>query len=60
MLFRSEDLDVAGAVRVAVEALGGPERKVAAADLEVAALVRNGKRRAFTRLSDDVVAQAVA
>ncbi|NCX31285.1 MAG: proteasome subunit alpha, partial [Actinobacteria bacterium] len=44
---------------VAVEALSGPDRKVAAADLEVATLVRNGKRRAFTRLSDDVVARAV-
>jgi proteasome alpha subunit len=54
-----DDLDVDGAVRVAVEALSGPERKVAAADLEVATLVRNGKRRAFTRLSDDVVARAV-
>jgi hypothetical protein len=46
-------------VRVAVEALSGSERKIVATDLEVATLVRNGKRRAFTRLSDDVVAQAV-
>ena len=54
-----DDLDVGAAVRVAVEALSGSERKLIAADLEVATLVRNGKRRAFTRLSDDVVAQAV-
>ena len=54
-----DDLDVGAAVRVAVEALSGSERKIVATDLEVATLVRNGKRRAFTRLSDDVVAQAV-
>ena len=54
-----DDLDVGAAVRVAVEALSGSERKLIAADLEVATMVRNGKRRAFTRLSDDVVAQAV-
>ncbi|NDC46604.1 MAG: proteasome subunit alpha [Acidimicrobiia bacterium] len=54
-----DDLDVGAAVRVAVEALSGSERKLIAADLEVATLVRHGKRRAFTRLSDDVVAQAV-
>ncbi|MEY4067932.1 MAG: proteasome alpha-type subunit [Actinomycetota bacterium] len=54
-----DDLDVGAAVRVAVEALSGSERKLVATDLEVATLVRNGKRRAFTRLSDDVVAQAV-
>ncbi|MEY3575201.1 MAG: proteasome alpha-type subunit [Actinomycetota bacterium] len=54
-----DDLDAGAAVRVAVEALSGSERKIVATDLEVATLVRNGKRRAFTRLSDDVVAQAV-
>ena len=53
------DLDLAAAMKVAVAALGGPDRSVAAADLEVATLVRNGRRRSFTRITDDAVAAAL-
>ncbi|MFM8714768.1 MAG: proteasome subunit alpha, partial [Actinomycetota bacterium] len=45
------DLDLATAVKVAVAALSGPDRTVAAADLEIATLVRNGRRRSFTRIT---------
>jgi proteasome alpha subunit len=55
----NDNLDVAGAIRVAVAALTGPERTLAASDLEIASLSRNGKRRAFTRVSDDAVAIAL-
>ena len=44
--------DLAMAVRVASRALSGPERTLAADDLEVAVLRRNGARRAFARLDD--------
>ncbi|MFM8712379.1 MAG: proteasome subunit alpha, partial [Actinomycetota bacterium] len=53
------DLDLATAVKVAVAALSGPDRTVAAADLEIATLVRNGRRRSFTRITDDAVAAAL-
>ena len=55
----NDNLDVAGAIQVAVTALTGPERTLAASDLEIASLSRNGKRRAFTRVSDDAVAIAL-
>jgi proteasome alpha subunit len=42
--------DLATAVRNAVAALSGPERTIAADDLEVAVLERNGTRRAFRRV----------
>jgi proteasome alpha subunit len=42
--------DLATAVRNAVAALSGPERTIAADDLEVAVLERNGSRRAFRRV----------
>jgi len=54
------DLDLSGAIKVAVAALTGTERTVAAADLEVATLVRNGRRRSFTRIADDAVAAALS
>jgi proteasome alpha subunit len=44
------------ALRAAVSALAGPERSLAAAELEVAVLSRGNGRRAFHRLSDDDVA----
>jgi proteasome alpha subunit len=53
------DLDLAAAIKVAVAALTGPERSVAAADLEIATLVRNGRRRSFTRITDEAVATAL-
>jgi proteasome alpha subunit len=54
-----DDLDLATAIKVAVSALTGPERSVAADDLEIATLVRNGRRRSFSRISDEAVAAAL-
>ncbi len=53
------DLDLAAAIKVSVAALTGPDRTVAAADLEIATLVRNGRRRSFTRINDEAVATAL-
>ncbi|MGA1291151.1 MAG: proteasome subunit alpha [Ilumatobacteraceae bacterium] len=53
------DLDLDSAIKVAVAALTAGERTFAAADLEVATLTRNGKRRAFTRVDDATVASAL-
>ena len=53
------DLDLPAAIKVAVAALTGPDRTVAAADLEIATLVRNGRRRSFTRITDEAVATAL-
>ena len=47
-------------VRAAVAALSGPERLIAAGDLEVAVLSRSNGRRCFRRLDDTVVASALA
>lgn len=54
-----DDFDLAKAIKVAVAALTGTDRTLAAADLEVATLARTGKRRAFTRVLDDAVADAL-
>jgi proteasome alpha subunit len=43
------------AIKIAVSALAGIDRQLSCEDLEVAVLVRNGKRRCFSRLTDDVV-----
>lgn len=48
----SPGLDLAGAVNAAVSALAGPDRVLAPADLEVAALDRTYGRRAFRRIED--------
>jgi proteasome alpha subunit len=53
------DLDLAPAVAVAVAALAGPERTLAAADLEVALLERSATGRAFRRLTDAELAPLV-
>ena len=45
-------LDLVGAVRAAVGALAGPDRTLAATDLEVAALARGNGRRTFLRIED--------
>ena len=47
------------AVRGATAALAGPDRTLAAGDLEVAVLSRTNGRRCFRRLSDDAVAAAL-
>ena len=51
------DTDLAGALRIAVGALTGPDRRLHAADLEVAVLDRDNGRRTFRRLDDDAVAE---
>ena len=46
----SPDMDLATALRVAVAALAGDERRLDGVDLEVAVLERTAERRAFRRL----------
>ena len=53
-----DDLSLDAAIKIAVAALTGSERTLDAADLEVAILTRNGKRRAFSRVDDAAVASA--
>jgi proteasome alpha subunit len=54
------DLTLAEAIRAATSALAGPDRTLAADDLEVAALERNGARRAFRRIEDDELTAILA
>jgi proteasome alpha subunit len=56
----TEDQTLELAVQRATAALGGPERVLAANDLEVAVLSRLNGRRCFKRLSDDTVAAALS
>ncbi len=49
----SETPDLGSAVRAAVDALAGPDRTLAAGDLEAAMLVRTDERRAFRRLPEE-------
>jgi proteasome alpha subunit len=49
--------DLASALTHARNALAGPDRAIATADLEVAILEDRGHRRTFARLSDDTVTQ---
>jgi proteasome alpha subunit len=48
------------AIKVGTAALGGPDRTLAAGDLEVAVLSRTNGRRCFKRLSDEAVAAALS
>jgi proteasome alpha subunit len=52
----TDGLDLAGAVRVGVAALAGPDRELPTSELEVAHLSRGNGRRCFDRLSDAQVA----
>jgi len=54
-----DDLELPAAIKLAVAALTGPDRSLEAADLEIATLSRNGRRRAFTRIVDEAVAAAL-
>lgn len=56
----SEGDDLGAALRVAARSLAGPERTLAAPDLEVALLARNGVRRCFRRLEDPEVTDLLA
>jgi proteasome alpha subunit len=53
------DLDLSGALTLAVGALAGPDRTLGAGDLEVALLGRNEARRTFRRLDDDELTPVV-
>jgi len=55
-----EDWGLDAALRAAARALSGPERSPVADDLEVAVLERANGRRAFRRLDDDRVSEALA
>ncbi len=52
--------DLAGALKAAVAALAGPERTLAAGDLEVATLSRGNGRRTFRRIGEEELAQLLA
>ncbi len=54
-----DDAELSTALRVAVVALGGPDRTLVPGDLEVAVLDRNGDRRAFHRIEGDQLAAMV-
>ena len=56
----AEGLALTAAVKVAVGAIAGPERTLAAVDLEGAVLERHAKRRAFRRLDEEELAGLLA
>jgi proteasome alpha subunit len=56
----SEGLDRTGALRASVTALAGPDRVLAAGDLEVAVLSRTDRRRAFQRFDEEALAALLA
>jgi proteasome alpha subunit len=53
-------LDLGGALRAAVGALAGPDRTLAAGELEVAVLSRRNGRRAFRRIEDAELTELLA
>jgi proteasome alpha subunit len=55
-----EGLDMGAALRAAVAALAGPERKLEAGNLEVAVLSRTAARRAFRRVAEPELATLLA
>ena len=52
----SDGLDLSAAVKLGAQALGGPDRQLPVAELEVATLTRGNGRRCFRRLDDPAVA----
>ena len=52
--------EIGPALKAAIAALAGPDRTIAATDLEVAVLSRSNGRRAFRRLFDDEAAALLA
>ena len=55
-----DTLELGRAVLAAIAALGGTEREIPVAELEVAVLARGDHRRCFHRLSDDELTALVA
>jgi proteasome alpha subunit len=56
----ADGLDLAGAVRLGVDALAGPDRELPMAELEIATLSRGNGRRCFDRLSVETVSALLA
>jgi proteasome alpha subunit len=56
----TDGLDLAGAVRLGVSALSGPDRTIDAGELEVAVLERGNGRRCFRRLDDVALSSALS
>jgi proteasome alpha subunit len=56
----ADDLDLAGAVRLGVTALAGPDRDLPTDELEVARLARGNGRRCFERVPEPALAQLLA
>ena len=54
-----DDLDLVGALAVAIHGLSTGETVLAASELEAAVLDRNGRRRSFRRLSPEEIGAAV-
>ena len=54
------DSDLAAAVKAATASLAGPDRTLAAGDLEVAILSRGNGRRTFRRIDEEELAQLLA
>jgi proteasome alpha subunit len=54
------DWDMAAAIKAATAALAGPDRTLAADDLEVAILSRGNGRRTFRRVDGEELAQLLA
>jgi len=54
------DWDMASAIKAAASALAGPDRTLAAGDLEVAILSRSNGRRTFRRIEEEELAQLLA
>ena len=56
----TDGLDQRAALKASTEALAGADRVLAAGDLEVAVLARQGGRRAFQRLGEDAISALLA
>ena len=56
----SEGMELGPALQAAVKALAGPERTLTGTDLEVAVLARSNGRRAFKRILDGELEQALS
>jgi proteasome alpha subunit len=54
------DWDLASALKAAIASLAGPDRTLAAGDLEVATLSRGNGRRTFRRVADTELALLLA
>jgi proteasome alpha subunit len=60
ILVAEAGLDLAGAVRLGVATLAGPDRELPTTELEIGALSRGNGRRCFHRVDDSAVATMLA